>query len=531
MSGKNQFSNHDMKYPSQRMPIYAKNCVATSQPLAAQVGLQILQNGGNAVDAAIATAITLTVVEPTMNSLGSDVFAMVWDGKHLHGLNASGKSPHVWNRTHFARYKTMPQSGWDTVTVPGAVSGWLALAKEFGRLPFAQLFEQAINYAKNGFLVSPIVAEQWQMYAKSFKNNPEFARAFLPKGRAPNAGELFCFPQYAKTLEQVAQSKGKAFYEGEIAEKIAHYAKQEGALLTLEDLKTHQPHKAIPLKLNYRGYELYELPPNGQGLTVLIALGILHYFDMHQYPVDSADSIHLQIEAMKLAFSDAKRYIADPDFMQIKVEDLLTPEYLSQRAKLIHKKRAQSPEYGIPHEQGTVYLTTSDSKGMMVSFIQSHYLGFGSGVVIPDSGILMQNRGACFTLEPGHPNEVAGNKLPFHTILPGFLFKDNKPLMSFGVMGGHMQAQGHVQVIVRLCDYQQNPQTVLDAPRWYISPDNKISLEASIHPKVIKELIDRGHELVPSPTSIYGGGQAIYCLEEGYMAVSDPRKDGQAVGF
>jgi gamma-glutamyltranspeptidase/glutathione hydrolase len=415
--------------------------------------------------------------------------------------------------------------------VPGAVSSWVALSEAFGHLPFAQLFAQAVDYAEKGFLVSPVVAEHWHQFAQPFKNNAEFARIFLPKGRAPYAGELFRNPNQAQTLKLIAESKGKIFYQGEIAEKIAHCARQQGGMLVEEDLQWHQAHVVSPLKSKYREYDLYELPPNGQGLTVLIALGILEYFDLQSYPVDSADSLHLQLEAMKLAFSDAKHYIADPNYMHIKPQELLDAEYLKKRAQSINRKKAQQPEYGIPSEQGTVYLTTSDSNGMMVSFIQSHYLIFGSGVVIPQTGILMQNRGACFTLETGHPNEVAGNKWPFHTIIPGFIFKDNKPLMSFGMMGGHMQAQGHVQMMVRLCDYLQNPQTILDAPRWYISPENKISVERGIKSEVINELRERGHEFVSSPTVIYGGGQAIYCLEEGYLAASDPRKDGQAVGF
>ncbi|KTD24718.1 gamma-glutamyltranspeptidase [Legionella lansingensis] len=526
-----KFIASSSNYYSHRLPIYAKNCVATSQPLAAQAGLRILQQGGNAVDAAIATAITLTVVEPTMNGLGSDLFAMIWDGKQLHGINASGKSPQAWSRLHFAKYKKMPQAGWDTITVPGAISGWVALSREFGCLPFEQLFEQAVQYAENGFLVSPVVATHWQRSSDPFKNNQEFARVFLPNNRAPYAGELFRVLDLAHTLKKIAESKGQAFYRGEVAEKIAHYARQENALLTAEDLQQHQSHKVTPLKIKYRGYHLYELPPNGQGLTVLITLGILQHFDLDNYPVDSADSLHLQIEAMKIAFSDAKHYIADPSFMQIDPQELLDSAYLKKRAQLINKTRAQQPGYGIPHEQGTVYLTTSDDNGMMVSLIQSHYLIFGSGIVIPGTGILMQNRGACFTLEPGHPNEVSGNKYPFHTIIPGFIFKDEKPLMSFGMMGGHMQAQGHVQMIVRLCDYLQNPQAILDAPRWYISQENKISIESGIKPEVINELRRRGHFIVPSPTVIYGGGQAIYCLDEGYLAASDPRKDGQAIGF
>ncbi|WP_419421265.1 gamma-glutamyltransferase (plasmid) [Legionella sp. D16C41] len=526
-----KFNTSHLNYHSSCLSIYAKNCIATSQPLAAQAGLRILQQGGNAVDAAIATAITLTVVEPTMNSVGSDLFAMVWDGTQLQGINASGKSPKAWTAPCFAKYKSMPQAGWDTVTIPGAVSGWVALSDKFGRLPFKQLFEQAIYYAENGFLVSPVVARHWQQFAAPFKNNYEFARVFLPHQRAPQAGELFKAPDLATTLKEIAQTKGKSFYQGDIAEKIINAASQANAFISKEDLQQHQPSWVQPITLSYRGYDLYELPANTQGLTVLIALGILQYFDLRHYPVDSADSLHLQIEAMKMAFSDAKHYIADPNFMQVHHQDFLTSSYLKKRAQAINRKRAQKPNYGIPKEQGTVYLSVSDEQGMMVSLIQSHYLIFGSGIVIPKTGILMQNRGACFTLEEGHPNQVAGNKYPFHTIIPGFLFKDTRPVMSFGMMGGHMQAQGHVQMIVRLCDYLQDPQTILNAPRWYISPENEISIEHGINSAVINELQSRGHSIIPSPTIIYGGGQAIYCLKNGYLAASDPRKDGCAIGF
>jgi len=519
------------QYIAQYRPVIAKNCIATSQPLAAQAGINILQQGGNAVDAAIATAITLVVVEPTMNSLGGDAFAIVWDGGRMHGFNASGRSPHAWTREHFNSYQTMPLTGWDSVTTPGAISSWVTLSEKFGRLDFRKLFTTAIHYAEQGFLVSPITAAHWREFSKPFKNNSEFAKVFLPKGRAPYAGELFKAPYHANSLRKIAESKGKAFYHGQLAEAMGNYAQQQGALFSIEDLKQHKLQEVEPLSVCYRGYDLFELPPNGQGLTVLIALGILQHFDLHEYAVDSVASLHLQIEAMKLAFADARRYIADPAYMSLAPTALLASAYLAKRAKLIRMDQARMPECGFPDEQGTVYLTTADSQGMMVSFIQSHYRLFGSGVVIPETGILMQNRGACFTLEKGHPNEVGGNKLPFHTIIPAFLMQDQLPLMSFGVMGGHMQAQGHVQFMVRLCDYQQDPQTILNAPRWYISPDNKISLEVDIKPSIVQGLRDKGHDIISSPMITYGGGQAIYCLDDGYLAASDPRKDGQAVGY
>lgn len=520
----------EFPYPSQRMPVLAKNCVATSNPLAAQAGLSMLAKGGNAIDAALATAITLTVVEPTMNGLGSDAFAIVWDGK-LHGINASGWSPQGWTKEHFTRYKSMPVTGWDSVTIPGAVSGWVELWKKWGKLPFTTLFEAAIQYAEQGYLVSPITAANWKKFAQPFQHDLNFANTFLPKGRAPYPGELFTFFPLAQSLKLIAETKGEAFYRGILAEKIAAEAKKGGALLAESDLANYYPQWISPLTHKYRECDLYEMPPNGQGLTVLIALGILQHFDMKSFPVDSADSIHIQIETMKLAFADAKRTLADPRYMTVTPQQLLDPIYLAQRAKLIDRFRAQVPRGGLPPEIGTVYLTAADASGMMVSFIQSHYLLFGSGIVIPNTGICMQNRGACFTLEEGHPNEVGGHKFPFHTIIPGFVMKENRPLMSFGVMGGYMQAQGHVQVMVRLCDYHQNPQTILDAPRWYISPEGKISLEPGIHGSVLEELQKRGHEIEPTPMITFGGGQAIYCLEDGFLSASDPRKDGQALGF
>jgi gamma-glutamyltranspeptidase/glutathione hydrolase len=520
-------------YRSQRMPVLARNIVATSQPLAAQAGLFMLHEGGNAVDAAIAAAITLTVVEPTNNGIGGDSFAIVYDGDRLHGINGSGKSPQAWKYEHFARYNEMPQFGWDSVTVPGAVSVWSELSRKFGKLPFGMLFEPAIHYAHEGFPVPPITAGVWKTAETTYKDFPEFGKTFLPGGKAPEPGELFRCVKMAHTLEDIAATHGESFCKGKIAEKIAKTARNEGGMLTFDDLSSHKPVFAETICVNYRGYDLHELPPNGQGLAALIALGILEHFELSSYPVDSADSIHIQVEAMKLAFADIKSHLADPDFMTRDHRDFLDKQYLKSRAELIDMKQAKSPSTGIHHDRGTVYLTAADSSGIVVSFIQSNFWGFGSGVVIPGTGIAMQNRGYGFTLEKGHPNQVDGGKRPYHTIIPAFVMRDGKPVMSFGVMGGHFQAQGHVQMMTRIFDYRQNPQAACDAPRWMVTADGELAVEDGFKPSVLDELKARGHEIqVENSGRQLGGAQLIYCLDNDcYLAASDKRKDGQPVGF
>lgn len=526
--------SYEFPYPSQRMPVMARNVVATSQPLAAQAGLEMLYRGGNAVDAAIATAIALTVVEPTSNGIGGDAFAILWDGRELHGLNASGRSPAALTPEHFAGRTSLPLRGPDAVSVPGAVSGWVTLSERFGKLPFATLFEPAVRYAREGFLVSPITAKAWAFAEKAFADTPEFGQAFLPGGRAPRPGELFRFEDQAKTLERIAETKGEAFYRGDLAEKIAAHLEASGGLLRASDLDAHRADWVGTIAQDYRGVTLHEIPPNGQGLAALLMLGILEHHPVADYPVDSADSLHLQLEAMKLAFADAERYVADPNFMDVPVEALLDPAYLSERAKLIDPKRAQNPGHGVPKRGGTVYLTAADAAGMMVSLIQSNYYGFGSGVVVPGTGISLQNRGAGFTLQKGHPNEVGGGKRPFHTIIPGFVTQNGAPLMSFGVMGGPMQPQGHAQMVVRLRDYGQNPQAASDAPRWRVVEGLGVAVEGGFRPDVLDDLTARGHQLTqtaPEASFSFGGAQLIYRLEDGYLAASDSRKDGQAVGF
>lgn len=518
-----------LPYPSRRSPVLARNVVATSQPLAAQAGLRMLLDGGNAVDAAVAAAVALTVVEPTSNGIGSDAFAIVWDGNTVHGLNASGRSPAAWTPDHFAGLTSMPERGWDTVTVPGAVSAWVALSKAFGKLPFEVLFAPAVDYARKGFPVSPVIAASWQSAAKAFTDFPDFNAAFLKNGRAPKTGEVWSFEDQARTLERIAETKGDAFYRGDLAEKAAAHAKATGGVMTAADLAEHKADRVEPISVNYRGLTVHEIPPNGQGLAALIALGILERFPLADHPVDSADSLHLQIEAMKLAFADAHRYIADIDAMALDPSAFLQPDYLAGRAKLIDMKTAGDPSFGIPREGGTVYLTAADASGMMVSYIQSNYGGFGAGIVVPGTGISLQNRGKGFTLEEGHPNRVGPRKRPYHTIIPAFVTKDGQPVMSFGVVGGPMQPQGHVQMMVRIADYRQNPQAAADAPRWQVTGGLNVTLEPGIADEVVRELSRRGHRISKGPNG--GGAQLIWKLDDGYVAASEPRKDGQAVGF
>jgi gamma-glutamyltranspeptidase/glutathione hydrolase len=525
--------NWSFPYPSQRMPLLAKNVVATSQPLAAQAGLAMLAKGGNAVDAGLAAAITLTVVEPTSNGIGSDAFAILWDGQRLVGLNASGRSPAGWTPERFAGRKVVPELGWESVTVPGCVSAWITLSKRYGKLPFEALFEFAIKYARESYMVSPITAMSWANQAVKLKSFSEFAWTFLPKDRAPHPGERFYCPQQAETLEEIAATNGESFYRGPLAQRIALASRSDDGAMTEEDLASHKCDWVDPISVEYRGYHLHQIPPNGQGIAALSALGILRHFDMASFPVDSPDSFHVQIEAMKLAFADAWGHVSDPATMKLTPAQLLDDGYLAERAKLIDMKRAQDHRTGMPKGGGTIYLTTADERGMMFSYIQSNYHGFGSGVVVPGTGISLQNRGAGFTLERGHPNEVGPRKRPFHTIIPGFLTRGGQPVMSFGVMGGNMQPQGHIQMIVRLVDYQQNPQACSDAPRWIVNHDMTVSLEDSVSSTVRDELARRGHRIVPSdrPMFGFGGAQLIHKLDDGYCGASDHRKDGGAIGF
>jgi gamma-glutamyltranspeptidase / glutathione hydrolase len=528
-------------YPSLRMPTFGRNCVATSHPLAAQAGMQMLQRGGNAVDAIIATAAAKTVTEPCSNGLGSDAFCILWDGRQLHGLNASGGAPAAWTPDYFRRKygqaERPPMRGWDSVTVPGAVAAWVALSERFGRLPFADLMEPAAKIAERGYLAPIVVRQKWAAAAKveAITRQPGFSEFFLPRGRAPEVGELVTFPGAERTLRLIGETKGEAYYRGEIAAAIAAHARANGGAMTEADLAAYTPEWVEPLAKDYRGFTLHEIPPNGQGIAAQVALGILEQFDLAGMPVDGPDAQHLQIEAMKLAFADTYRYVADPRGMEFPPERMLDPGYLRERAKLIDPGRAQVFGPGAPPSGGTVYLTAADESGMMVSFIQSNFMGFGSGVVIPEWGISLQNRGYGFVLDEGHPNVVAPGKRPFHTIIPGFLTRDGQPVMSFGVMGGNMQPQGHVQTLVRMLDHGQNPQAACDAPRWRVSAGLDINVEAAMPAATLDRLQALGHrvEVIEDSYQDFGAGQFIWRMGDpgthGYAAASDPRRDGQAV--
>jgi len=519
-------------YAWPRKPLLAANVVSTSQPLAAQAGLQMLAAGGSAVDAILATAITLTLVEPVSNGIGSDAYAIVWDGSALHGLNASGRSPAAWTPEYFAGQQAMPVRGWNSVSVPGCVSAWVEMHKRWGKLPFEKLFERAILYGREGFLVSPTIAGQWEKQVPELKNQPGFAEAFLPDGRPPRPGQRFRFPAHANVLERIASTHGEAFYRGEFAEKLEAHAKRHGGIMRASDLAAHKSDWVDTLTMDYRGYTLHEIPPNGQGIAALMALGMLEHFDLRSHPVDGPDSVHLQIEAQKLAFADAWRYVADLDYMKdVRPSSLLDKSYLKERARLIDPKRAQSFGAGKPPKGGTVYLTAADASGMMVSFIQSNYMGFGSGVVV--DGISLQNRAATFVLQAGHPNCMGPGKRPYQTIIPGFVTREGRPVMSFGVMGGTMQPQGHAQVMVRIADYGQSPQAACDGPRFRFVQNMDVSVEDGGFPAAtLEELQRRGHRIVTiDDYNQFGAAQLIWKLDGGYFAASDPRRDGQAVGF
>lgn len=520
-------------YSSRRPLVFGRNAVATSQPLAAQAGLDAMRRGGNAVDAALAAAIALCVVEPTGTGIGSDLFAILFDGTTLHGLNASGRSPAALTPERFAGLSEVPKFGWEPVTVPGAVAGWVELSRRFGALEFEQLFEPAVRYAEEGFHVTPFTAAAWRRGAELHGRRAEFARHFLPEGRAPRAGELFRSPEQARTLECIAASGGEAFYRGELAVAMAEDAARGGGLLTLEDLEQHSVDWVGTISTEYAGAELHEIPPNGQGIAALIALGILREFNLSELDPDGADAMHLQIEAMKLAFADAHRYVCDPAWADVRATDLLSEEYLRERAALISLSEARDPQHGAPKESGTIYLTTADEEGRMVSLIQSNYMGFGSGIVIPGTGIAMQNRGHGFALDGNHPNCVAGRKRPFHTIIPAFLTRGGEPLASFGVMGGPMQPQGHLQLTLRLLAWKQDPQAASDAPRWHVKGGLEVELERGVSERTAAALRERGHQVsYPEGRVPFGGAQLIARLRDGgYVAGSDHRKDGQAVAF
>ncbi|GMV44762.1 MAG: bifunctional cephalosporin acylase/gamma-glutamyltranspeptidase [Pseudomonadota bacterium] len=530
-------------YTSRRLPVFARNVVATSHPWAAQAGLAMLQRGGNAVDAAIAAAAAMTIVEPCSNGLGSDAFCILWDGERLQGLNASGCAPAAWTPGYFRRKYgdqalAPPKRGWDSVTVPGAVAGWVALHERYGSLPFADVLAPAITAAERGYAVPVVVQQKWANAAAlaEITAQPGFAAAFLPHGRAPEVGERFAFPDAARTLRLIAQTRGEAFYRGEVAEAAAAHARAHGGAMTSADFAAYRPEWVEPIGQEYRDHRLHEIPPNGQGIAALIALGILEHFDLAALPVDGVASQHLQIEAMKLAFADVYRHVGEPRAMALTPAEMLDPAYLAARARLIDPGRAQDFGPGHLPQGGTIYLTAADERGMMVSFIQSNYMGFGSGVVVPGYGLSLQNRGHGFTLDAARANIVGPGKRPFHTIIPAFLTRDGRPLMSCGVMGGDMQPQGHLQTLVRMLDYRQHPQAACDAPRWRWFA-GIVNAEEGFDPATAQGLRALGHRVESFADSYqdYGAGQFIWRLGdpaiEGYAAASDPRRDGQAAGW
>ena len=534
-------------FASRSEVIAREGMVATSQPLATQVGLDILKQGGSAIDAAIAANAMLGLVEPTGSGIGGDLFAIVWDAesKQLYGLNASGRSPKSLTAEVFsaAGLAKIPSFGPLPVSVPGAVDGWFELHNRFGRLPMTSLLSPAIRYARNGFPVSELVAYYWQMNVDRIGHYPGFSATFMPDGKVPQKGDVFKNPGLAATYEKIATGGRDAFYKGDIARVIAAYMKEQGGYLSYEDLASHTSDWVTPVSANYRGYDVWELPPNGQGIAALQILNILEQYDIEGMGLDSADYIHTFVEAKKLAFEDRAKYYADPAFNEIPVAPLISKEYARQRRKLIDPlKAAKRYDAGVI-DGDTVYLTVADSRGNMVSLIQSNYRGMGSGMTPPGLGFILQNRGELFTLEPGHSNEYQPGKRPFHTIIPAMVTRNNKPWLSFGVMGGATQPQMHAQIIVNLIDFGMNLQEAGDAPRFIHSGSSSptgalmkdggsISLERGFSLSTERELLERGHKL-ENILGIYGGYQAIMydADKQIYYGASESRKDGQAAGY
>lgn len=522
-------------YPTTKKAVYGlKGMVATSQPLAAQAGLEILKRGGNAIDAAIATAACLTVVEPTSNGIGGDAFALVWTKGKLHGINGSGRSPRALSidKVKELGYDAIPKFGWIPVTVPGAPGVWAELNRRFGKLSLLEVLQPAIQYARDGFPLSPTLAKYWKRAYLNYKRNlqdPLFAewfKVFAPKDRAPRVGEVWGSKDHAQTLEEIGKTNAESFYRGGLAEKIVQFSRKTGGFFTLEDFADYKPEWVEPIHINYRGYDVWEIPPNGQGIVALEALNILQGFQLQS--LSHVDTYHYQIEAIKLAFSDAKEYVADPGYMNIRLGDLLSDEYAEKRRSLIGNE-AMVPRAGEPKGSGTVYLATADGEGNMVSFIQSNYMGFGSGIVVPGTGIALQNRGHNFSMNPNHVNALEGGKRSYHTIIPGFLTKDHQPIGPFGVMGGFMQPQGHVQVIVNTIDFGMDPQTALDAPRWQWVKDKIVDVEHRFPHHIAQELKAKGHEIrIQLEPNHFGRGQIIFRDPETGVLVggTDSRTDG-----
>lgn len=521
---------------------------ASSQPLATQVALDILKAGGNAIDAAIAANAVLGLVEPTGNGIGGDLFAIIWDAKtqQLYGLNASGRSPKSLSLDYFIEndYKSIPAYGPLPVSVPGCVDGWFEMHRKFGSMDMKNILDPAIQYARNGFPVSELIAYYMDLSASRLQQYPGFKETYMPNGKTPAKGEIFKNPKLANTLEMLADKGRDAFYKGSIAQTIAQYMQEQGGFLSYEDLAAHKSEWVEPYATNYRGYDVWELPPNGQGIAALQILNILEMYDIKSMGFGSADYLHLFTEAKKLAYEDRAKFYADPAFNDIPVEDLISKAYAKERNKLISMEKAA--RFYPPGDIGsgeTIYMTVADKEGNMVSLIQSNYRGMGSGMTPTDLGFVLQNRGELFSLEKGHLNVFEPEKRPFHTIIPAFITKDGKPYISFGLMGGGMQPQGHVQIVVNLIDFGMNLQEAGDAPRiqhitsseptgYQMKDGGWINLETGIDYEVIRELMERGHR-VKYDLGGYGGYQAILWDEKNgvYYGASESRKDGQAAGY
>lgn len=532
-----------------RSEVIAREGMAcTSQPLATQVALDILKAGGNATDAAIAANAVLGLVEPTGNGIGGDLFAIVWDAEtgQLYGLNASGRSPRSLTLKYFKDngFDKIPAQGPLPVSVPGCVDGWFELHERFGSLEIEKLFEPAINYARQGFPVTELIAHYWEGGTRALKRFPNIKQVYMPAGHAPRKGEIFKNPHLANTLEKIAEGGRDAFYRGEIAKTIDRFMKEQGGFLSYEDLATHHSEWVEPVSTSYRGYDIWELPPNGQGIAALQILNILEGFDIKAMGFGSDEYIHHFVEAKKLAFEDRAKYYADPAFNKLPVEELISKSYAGERRKLIDPWRASAAfEAGKIEHGNTIYMTVADNKGNMISLIQSNYRGLGSGMCPPGLGFILQDRGELFTLEEGHFNVYEPGKRPFHTIIPAFITKDGRPWMSFGVMGGDMQPQGHVQIVVNMIDFGMNLQEAGDAPRIRHSGSSQptgstmtnggvVYLESGIPYESIRGLVRRGHK-IQFTVGGYGGYQAILRDESNgvYFGASESRKDGQAAGY
>jgi len=529
------------RYPSRRTVHYAaRGMVCTSVPLAAQAGLEILKKGGNAIDAAIAAAMAITVTEPVCNGIGSDAFALVWTGGKLHGLNASGWSPAKMSADLLKSrgFDSVPRHGWEPVMTPGAPSGWATLNRSFGRLPLTEVAGPAIWYAEHGYPVSPDVAVQWaqlyDLYARVLKEEryaPWF-ETFAPKGRAPLAGELWGSADMARTLRDIAETGAESFYRGALMETIVAFSDKTGGYFDAEDFSEYAAQFVEPLTTGYKGYDVCEIPPNGHGIAALMALNILEGIPLGPTK-ESPETYHAMIEAMKLAYVDTKAFVADPRHMKTKVADMLNKGYAAKRRSLISENTALHPEAGRPADSDTIYLCTADGEGNMVSYIQSNYAHFGSGIVVPGTGIALQNRGNNFSMDSASDNCIAGRKKSYHTIIPGFLCKDGEAVGPFGVMGGFMQPQGHFQVIVNTVDYGMNPQECLDAPRFRWIEGKRVQIEAHTPIHIVRRLQELGHEVeLTHNLGDVGRGEIIWRTEHGTLSgATEPRCDGTVASW